>query len=534
MGKDDRDSGININISRRLMLGGMACAATAPLLGNVARAATSTGDELTWLPATRLRDMIAKKEVSALEVTNHFLARIERLNPLLHAFVHVDPDGARRAAREADKAVANGKPLGPLHGVPMGIKDQIWAKGLPSTCGSQVFANFRPSFDGTIVERLRAAGAIIVGTTNMPEFAAWPRSKSYVAGEAVNPWDTSRIPGASSGGSGAAVAAGMVPVAIGTDGGGSTRIPASLCGLVGVLPTFGRVPGYGGFHCGLRGSAGPMARSVRDAAVVLQIISGPDPRMSRAIQTPAPDGLTGLETGVRGMRVAWSPDFGRLKPDPAVLASAQLAAHALAGAGADVTMSTALISHPWGNGDLLADLQRAVGQGGFEMEPVGDVPDTSMMEKWLIESSVTGIPCFELPPIKKFLAEHSGLLSPPQRLMSKFPPNLNGLPSDKELHGQLDPIFAKHDVICSPTMLTVAPSVPPGWAIPYDNMYMGTDFTFIANTMGYPAVTVPCGLVRGLPVGLQILGQWGSEATVLRVARAVEAALPQMGSPPIA
>lgn len=533
MTKDGWDSDINISISRRLMLGGMAGAAAVPLLGNVASAATSSGDELTWLPATRLREMIAKRNVSALEVTNHFLARIERLNPLLHAFVHVDPDGARRAAREADKAVASGRPLGPLHGVPIAIKDQIWAKGLPSTCGSQVFANFRPSFDGTIVERLRAAGAIIVGTTNMPEFAAWPRSKSYVAGEAVNPWDRARISGASSGGSGAAVAAGMVPVAIGTDGGGSTRIPASLCGLVGVLPTFGRIPGYGGFHCGVRGSAGPMTRSVLDAAVILQVISGPDPRMSRALQTPAPDGLTGLETGVRGLRVAWSPDFGRLKPDPAVVASAEAAAHALAGAGAEVTLSTALISHPWGNGDLMTDLQQAVGEGGYEMEPVGVTPESNMMEKWLIESSVSGIPCFEFPQIKQFIAEHRGLLTPSQRLMSKFPPNIKGLPSDEELRGQLDPIFANHDVICSPTMLTVAPPVPTGWATPYDNMFMGTDFTFIANTMGYPAVTVPCGLVRGLPVGLQILGRWGSEPTVLRVARAAEAALPKMALPTI-
>lgn len=531
---DDGDRAMGLDVSRRFVLGGMACAATAPLFGTVARAAAQpSGDELTWLPATRLREMVAKRDVSALEVTNHFLARIERLDPQLHAFVNIDPDGARNAARQADADVASGKPLGPLHGVPIAVKDQVWAKGLPSTCGSLVFARFRPSIDGTIVERLRAAGAIIVGTTNMPEFAAWPRSNSYVAGESLNPWNPKHISGASSGGSGAAVAAGMVPVAIGTDGGGSTRIPSALCGLVGVLPTLGRVPSYGGFHCGIRGSAGPMARTVRDAALVLQVISGPDPRISRSIQAPPPDGLTGLEAGVRGMRIAWTPDFGRLKPDPAVVAAAETAAHALAGAGAEIGMVTERIPHPWGDGNLMADLQKAVAQGGYEINPVGAVPDVPMAEKWLIESSVKAIPCFELPQIKEFLAAHSGLLAPPHRLMGRYPPQTRGLPSAEELIAQLDRIFTRHDVICTPTMITVAPPIPAGWASPYDNPYMGTDFTFIANTAGYPAATVPCGLVRGMPVGFQVLGPWGSEATILRVVRAVEAAMPRFGLPPV-
>lgn len=277
-----------------------------------------------------------------------------------------------------------------------------------------------------------------------------------------------------------------------------------------------------------------MARNVPDAALLLQIISGPDPRMPRSIQTPPPDGLSGLETGVRGMRIGWSADFGRMTPDPAVVASAEAATHALASAGAELAMLTAQIAHPWGDGSMMADLQNAMAQGGYAMEPAGEVPDFPMAEQWLIESSVKGIPCFELPPIKEFLAQHAGLLAPPERLGPRFPPKLQGLPSLDDLHSQLDPIFAQHDVICSPTMATVAPKVPGEWASPYANMYMGTDFTFIANTMGYPAATVPCGLVRGLPVGFQVMGPAGSEATVLRVIRAVEAALPRLGLPPLA
>ena len=194
-------------------------------------------EELTWKSARELRRLIAERQISPVDVVAACLARIEALDPTLHAFITVVGDRALDDAKAAEAAVQRGDALGPLHGVPVALKDEAWTADIPSTGGSLLFQRFVPSHDGTVTARLRRAGAIVIGKTNLPEFAAWPRSKTRLAGEAVNPWDTTRISGASSGGSAAAVAAGMVPLAIGSDGGGSTRIPSAFCGVVGLFPT---------------------------------------------------------------------------------------------------------------------------------------------------------------------------------------------------------------------------------------------------------------------------------------------------------
>ena len=523
---------------RAIAAGAAAAAAAVPALA--ARDAGLDGSGLdgsglTWLSAGQLRALMVARKVSAREVTAHFLDRIDRLEPLLHAFVHVDREGALAAADRADAALAQGKPPGPLHGVPVAVKDNLWAKGMPATCGSLIFARFRPSFDGTVVERLRAAGAIIVGKTNMPEFAAWPRSHSLVAGESVNPWDRTRIAGASSGGCSAAVAAGMVPVAIGTDGGGSIRIPSALCGIVGLFPTLGRVPDYGGFHCSPGGSAGPMTRSVADAALLQQVIAGHDPRIRSTRQLADVDVLSGLDSGVNGLRIAWSRDFGHLSPDPLVADMVQAALGMLDGAGAAVSAVADHIAHPWGDdGAMMAPIQQAVGAGGYATVPTGAIPDTQSAESWLAEASaIPGRTVFEIPEFRELYARHTGLLTPPQRLLTNIRPASGNPPSADELRAVMDRIFEKHDVLCSPTMAVVAPVAPPGWAQPYPDLFMGTNFTFIANATARPAVTVPCGFVRDLPVGLQIIGRPGDEATVLRVAAAVEQALGPAPQPPV-
>lgn len=215
-------------------------------------------DELRWMSAGRLRRLIAERQISPVEVVADCLGWIEALDPTLHAFITVAGERAVEDARRAEAAVRRGDELGPLHGVPIALKDEAWTAGIPSTGGSLLFSRFLPWHDGTVSERLRRAGAIVIGKTNMPEFAAWPRSKTRLVGESVNPWDTSRISGASSGGSAAAVAAGLVPLAVGSDGGGSTRIPSALCGVVGLFPTPGRVPSYGSFSYSPYGSLGPI------------------------------------------------------------------------------------------------------------------------------------------------------------------------------------------------------------------------------------------------------------------------------------
>ncbi len=205
-----------------------------------------------------------------------------------------------------------------------------------------------PSRDGTVAERLRRAGAIIIGKTNMPEFAAWPRSKNRIAGESVNPWDAKRISGASSGGSAAAVVAGMVPLAVGSDGGGSTRIPSALCGAVGLYPSPGRVPSYGSFSYTPAGSMGPIGREVADVALMQHVIAGPDRRDAAAMTEQAPEVLSGLDSGVQGLRVVWSSDFGRIPVDARVAAVAAEAVNALSSADVSIDETEAVLEHPWG------------------------------------------------------------------------------------------------------------------------------------------------------------------------------------------
>lgn len=436
------------------------------------------------------------------------------------------------AAHEADARLADVQEAGPLHGVPVAIKDDLWVRGMPATGGSLLFADFLPSFDGTVAERLRVAGAIIVGKTNMPEFAAWPRSKSFVAGEAVNPWDPRRIAGASSGGSAAAVAAGMVPIAIGTDGGGSTRIPAALTGLVGLLPTLGRVPAFGSFFYSPLGSAGPLARNVADAALVQQVIAGPDSRIENGLMETPPDVLTPLEEGVQGLAVGWSPDFGWIPADAAVVETVQSCTDLLAQQGASIHQVAQRIHHPWGNGQLMTALHQAVAAAGDPVPPPGESPpDLSNAESWLSRSASQGQSCFVAPEFNALMTRYHHLLTPPQSCLSSVSLQGEDMPTPEALNRLIDELFARYDVLCSPTMATVAPIAPAGWASAYSDSFMGTHFTFIANTTGCPGISVPCGFVDGMPVGFQIIGRRGDEATVLRVARTLEKALPPAPTP---
>ncbi|HEX4835150.1 MAG TPA: amidase family protein, partial [bacterium] len=235
--------------------------------------------DLCHIPAADLAAAIRAKTVSPVEVVDAVLARIERINPTLNAYCTVTPEAARAAARDAEAAVLRGDPLGPLHGVPVSIKDLVVTKGVRTTWGSRLYAQFVPDEDAPVVERLKQAGAIIVGKTNTPEFGYKGITDNLVFGVSRNPWSLSHTPGGSSGGGAAAVAAGLGPLAVGTDGGGSIRIPCSCCGLFGLKATLGRVaaaPTYGGLDT--LSHTGPMTRTVRDAALMLTAIAGSDPR----------------------------------------------------------------------------------------------------------------------------------------------------------------------------------------------------------------------------------------------------------------
>ncbi|MFT3965294.1 MAG: amidase, partial [Sphingobium sp.] len=271
-------------------------------------------DELAWTPAWKLREMIGNRRLSPVELMTAHLARVERLQPVISPFITIDAEGAAASAREAEAVVMRGDPLGPLHGIPVSIKDLLITKGLRTTYGSRLFEDYIPDVDTVASERLKAAGAIIFAKANTPEFGLNRRSMNMVADETLCPWDLERSSGGSSGGSGSAVAAGLGPISIGTDGGGSTRLPSAFNGLVGLQPSRGRIPvGPRKVHLVIEG-IGPMTRDVRDNAVTMQVLAGYDPREPFAMEAAPPDYVGTLDEGIGDLRLGWSRDLGFISP----------------------------------------------------------------------------------------------------------------------------------------------------------------------------------------------------------------------------
>ena len=278
--------------------------------------------EMAFTPATEVRRMIAAKEISAVELAEFFFQRIEDLNPQLSAYLTVCPEQALADARAADEAVQRGDELGALHGVPISVKDLELTKGVRTTMGSAIFRDRVPEIDSIVVERVKAAGGIILGKTNTPEFGQSGTTENLVSEPCRNPWNTDYTPGGSSGGAAAALIAGLCTLATGSDGGGSIRIPSSFSGVTGIKPSHGRVPrygGYGGPAVNHFSQSGPMSRTVRDTAMLLQVLAGPDSRDPNTMTDAPPDYMAELEGGVEGWRVAWSDDLGYAAVDPEVV-----------------------------------------------------------------------------------------------------------------------------------------------------------------------------------------------------------------------
>ena len=276
--------------------------------------------DITFATARQLRQWIAGKEVSPVEVVSHFLERIEALNPQLNAFLTVCADEALADARRAEEETLRGEERGPLHGLPTPIKDLSRTAGVRTTRGSLIYKDDVPETDDIVVARIKAAGGIVIGKTNTPEFGHRGTTENLLGEPGRNPWDTSRTPGGSSGGSAAAVASGLSPIAQGSDGGGSIRVPANFCGVYGLKPSRGRVPssygGYGGWN--VFGVTGPLSRDVGDAAMLLNVMAGPNPDNPMSILEDPPDFLDGLGDGVKGLRVAYAPSIGRMPVDAEV------------------------------------------------------------------------------------------------------------------------------------------------------------------------------------------------------------------------
>ncbi|MFQ5934195.1 MAG: amidase, partial [Dehalococcoidia bacterium] len=299
-----------------------------------------------FMDTTELAELIRTKKASPVEAVDAYLDRIEALNPKLNAFLTVTADEARAEAKKAEAAVMRGDDLPPLHGIPVGVKDLEMTKGIRTTLGSLVYKDQVPEEDSIIVERLRKAGVIILGKTNTPEFGASGTTENKLGDHCRNPWDTTRTTGGSSGGSGAALAAGLCPLATGSDGGGSIRIPSSFCGVYGIKATHGRVPSPRTSWV-LFADSGPMSRTVRDSALMLNVISGRDPRDSLCIREDPPDFVAALNGDLKGLKVAWSPDLGYAAVDEEVLSVTRSTADLFQELGCNVEEATPASGEPF-------------------------------------------------------------------------------------------------------------------------------------------------------------------------------------------
>jgi aspartyl-tRNA(Asn)/glutamyl-tRNA(Gln) amidotransferase subunit A len=467
--------------------------------------------DLAFTPAWKLRDLIVSRKVSPVELTELFLSRIYELNPGLNAYLTVSAEEAMADARKAEAATKSDSEIGVLHGVPISIKDLNMTKGVRTTFGSRAYQNFVPDADEVAVARIRSAGAIILGKTNTPEFGLSATTENLLGDACRNPWDPERTSGGSSGGAGAGLAAGLHPLAQGSDGGGSIRIPSSMCGVYGIKPTQGRVPrpymkpgGWGQFS-----QNGPMTRSVRDAAILLQVMSGPDAGDPTAISDQNFNFYGSLDNGVRGKKIGWSVNLGSLAVDPEVQSATEKAIRVFEELGANVEEAKIELDH----------------------QRIWELFQTVFFSDFAANYNVV-------------LSESSDLLGPSSRAIaqevSTWPIHKLSLAlRELEWHREsIDSVIRNYDVLLTPTLATTAFPIgdPPGVIDGQEvNPRFGfTPFTYPINMSGHPAASVPCGFsLDGLPIGLHIIGQKRDEAGVLQVSAAFESAQPWADKRPV-
>jgi Asp-tRNA(Asn)/Glu-tRNA(Gln) amidotransferase A subunit family amidase len=457
---------------------------------------------VTWRSALELAGLVRRKEVKPLEVLDAVLARLEAANPTLNAFCLVAADAARIAAREAEIAVMKGEPIGPLHGVPLSVKDVLATRGLTTTGGSRLFEEFVPEHDALAVGRLKAAGTVLFGKTNTSELGHKAITDNPLFGVTRNPWDPTLTPGGSSGGAAAAVASGIGPLALGTDAGGSIRIPAAFCGVYGFKPSLGRVPDratFGGFE--RVGHVGPITRTVRDAAAVLDVIAGGDDRDRGSLPGGgAASYLQACDADVKGLHVAWAPDLGYAAVDASVLATCESAAGAFETLGCHVEV----VNPGWESPEELFTTMIAA---QFYAAWSDRLPDAEPLMD---------------PSLVRFI-RRGGAVSARDYLRAAA--------GVEEYWMEVQTFLERFDVLLMPTVAVLpfgAGAHPPREITGQDVSVLGwMPFTYPFNMTGQPAASVPAGWTdEGLPVGLQIVGRRHADTTVLAASAAFEAASP--------
>jgi aspartyl-tRNA(Asn)/glutamyl-tRNA(Gln) amidotransferase subunit A len=467
---------------------------------------------------------VRSKRVSAREVVDEALARIEAADGGIHAFVTVLPDRARAAARAVDETVAAGGDPGPLAGVPVALKDNLCTRGVETTCSSRILAGWRPPYDATVVRRLTDAGAVVIGKTNMDEFAMGSSTENSSSGPTRNPYDRTRVPGGSSGGSAAAVAAGFVPLALGSDTGGSIRQPAALCGVVGMKPTYGIVSRAGlvAFASSLD-QIGPLARSVEDAAALLEVIAGHDPADSTSLPEPAPSLRPVSGDGVAGLRIGLCRELVDAAAAD-VAARVREAAEALAAAGASVEeVSIPECRYALSAYYLIAPAEASSNLARYDGVRYGlrvDADDVTAM------NTATRTAGFG-PEVKRRIMLGTYALS------AGYYDAYYG--QAQRVRTLVVGAFARAYARCDALLGATAPSTAFGIGEKTGDpltMYRSDVCTIPSNLTGDPAMSVPFGTGDdGLPVGVQVLAPALGEAVLFRVAAAVEAAAPALAPP---
>lgn len=457
-------------------------------------------DELAYLSAIELGAAYRARALQPSEVTAAVLQQIERVNPAVNAFVTVIADEAMAEARAADQRFASGNVRGPLDGIPLGIKDLADTAGIRTTRGSRIYEHHIPETDAPVVERMRHAGAIILGKTNTPEFGWKSPTDNLLFGPTRNPWNLERTAAGSSGGSAAAVACGMGPIAAGGDGGGSIRQPASFCGVFGIKPTFGLVPSVPNSVVPTFVSEGPLSRTVRDSALMLEAWAGYDPRDLFSKPDMNIPFVAACDGGIAGLRVAWSPDLGYAQVDPEVRSITQRAAERFAELGAHVE------------------------------EAAPGWPDPYELFHTLFYALVGGT-------VAALLGEWSGKIDPGLERIAELGSKLSAFDVSRaqvirnKLQDTGAAFFQRYDLLLTPTM--TLPPFPVGVDFPPEvggqsvTGMQWTAFTFPFNLTGDPAASVPAGWTTdGLPIGLQIVAPRWHDTRVLRAAAAFEAVQP--------
>lgn len=460
--------------------------------------------ELAWTPAWRLKEMFAAGELSPLEFAQFLLDRVERHEDL-GAFITVFPELYMDQARLATEQLAgSAKDLPLLHGLPVSLKDSIATKGQRTTFASLLFEDNVPEIEAVASEQIKKNGGIIFAKSNLPEFELNRRSVNLLAREALNPWDRTRTSGGSSGGAGVATAAGLGPLALGTDGGGSIRIPSAFNGVFGLLPSRGRVPDAGSRIALFMSGIGPMTRDVRDAALLLQAIACCDERDGRTRRDPPPDYLTELERGVEGLRIAWSPDLGRVVPDePAIVEMCHDAAQVFRKLGASYSEPSFRFEDPHD------ELERDGDYAKWKMAKLARelMPDCIDPITWAMS-----LPREDYPKVSIYLRDRSDRPTALEYALSIKPEVRN------RARTHIDDLFKDIDLLVCPVIARTAFECGAGGVTPFQY----TAYTFITNLAGYCGASVPIGFFEGMPVGLQIMGRPNEEDLVLRAARTFE------------